>query len=328
MEKYRIFAQSVIGTKHMNEKCSCQDFADAVEIEGDIIQIMAIADGHGSGDCFRSEIGAKYAVQTAIEQAGIALAEHADHFSESGIQNFKYNLCQAWRNMVKKDWNERMVHGGLGENEPRYQEVSEKYRALYASSNPDVFEKHLYKAYGTTLLCAISIGTQLLLLQIGDGTCVVLRRNGEFCTPVPREEDNFLNVTVSLCQENAHTKIRHAVLDNNDNDPLEPVAIFLSSDGLDNCFPYEENEKYLYQKFYPVIINNILKQGFSTTEKEIAEELLPHMTNKSSKDDISLAYFITEDMEILEEASNGITDFLDSLLDDNETENIQNGRED
>ena len=44
----------------------------------------------------------------------------------------------------------------------------------------------------------------------------------------------------------------------------------------------------------------------AATEAEIADHLLPGMTEKSSRDDISLAYFIVQDREMLREAYDNI----------------------
>lgn len=103
-------------------------------------------------------------------------------------------------------------------------------------------------AYGTTLICAVSIGAQVLVTQIGDGSCVVLQKDG-FKSPVPSDAENFANVTTSLCDAEAYKKFRHVVLDCAESSPLEPLAIFLSTDGLDYCYPIYENERWLYRLY-------------------------------------------------------------------------------
>ena len=246
--KYKLFSTSLPGIKYAQKGLECQDHAGNAEIKD--IQIVAVADGHGSSDCFRSEIGSYLAVETAIKEGLTWLKGKGNVFSEVGIKQFKYNLWQAWRSAVKADWEEHSrLADYLGQNEKRYESVSDKYKERYTSSSPEVQEEYLYTAYGTTLLCAISIGTQILLLQIGDGTCVVLQKNGLFTTPVPAEENNFLNVTTSLCEADADKKMRHVVLDCNIIHPTLPLAVFLSSDGLDDCFPYWKNEEHLFKLY-------------------------------------------------------------------------------
>ena len=290
MIKYRKFAASSIGTKYAEKNWECQDSSGAIEFDN--VQAVAVADGHGGGDYFRSQIGAKLAIEILFSELKNVIKDvkATERFSETAIKNFKYNFVSEWRKAVKKDWYDRLEGKILGEGEIRYKSVSEKYKARYTSENPAVVEKYLYAAYGTTLICAVSIGTQILALQIGDGTCVLLKSNGEFSLPIPPEEENFLNITVSLCDDNSELKIRHAVI--NCDSPNSPAAIFLSTDGLDDCFPYYQNEEHLYKFYADVIIDNIIQKYFLTTENEIREELLPGLTQKVSKDDISLAYLI------------------------------------
>ena len=297
MIKFRKFATSAIGPKYASRNWECQDSSGAIEFDN--VQAVAVADGHGGGDYFRSQIGAKLAIEVLFNQLKnfFNVNDDTENFSDTGIKNFKYNFVNEWRNAVKKDWYDRLSDGKtLGEGEIRYESVSEKYKARYTSDNPAVVEKYLYVAYGTTLICAVSIGTQILTLQIGDGTCVLLKRNGEFSLPIPPEEENFLNMTVSLCDDDSVLKIRHAVINCKNT-----AAIFLSTDGLDDCFPYYQNEEHLYKFYADVIIDSIIKRFFLTTENEIREQLLPGLTKKASKDDISLAYLILPMPLILKE---------------------------
>ena len=289
--KFKMFAATVHGKKYFERNLPCQDSSDVLKFDG--VQIVAVADGHGGKDYFRSDTGAKLAVSIAFEQIKIFCSELSaeERFSESGIKNFELRLWDKWREAVKKDWDERLANMTA---EPRWQNVSEKYKARFTSD-----EKYIPVAYGTTLICAVSIGSQVLIFQIGDGSCVVLQRNGEFKIPVPPDAENFANVTSSLCDEDAYKKFRHVVLDCAEDSPLAPVAIFLSTDGLDDCWPIFENEKHLYKFYGEVILDNIITDGFASTEKEVREELLHYMTEHGSNDDISLAYLVTKDLNLL-----------------------------
>jgi hypothetical protein len=325
-----MFAKAIPGPKYVAKGWGCQDSADKKEF--DCTRIIAVADGHGSSDCFRSEHGSKEAIETAFRQTELYCSEACEEstepisFSETGIANFKYSIWQEWRKAVKKDWEFRLQqHINLGDGEVRYETVSDKYKSRFTSKDESVLERYLYAAYGTTLLFAVAIESQLLLLQIGDGSCVVLQKDGEFRMPVPPDEDNFLNVTVSLCEEDANLKIRHAILDCDPDSPTFPVAVFLSSDGVDDCYPVFKNDLHLY-KLYAIILENILRVGFDDTEAEIVDKLLPGMTAKSSQDDISLAYLICEDAEVLQSAYNGIKPSIKPVPDtqENKEDNAPN----
>ena len=284
--KFNMFAASIHGKKYFERGLPCQDNSSTLEFDN--VQAIAVADGHGGKDYFRSDIGAKLAVEVAFEQIKIFCNEltATERFAESGIKNFELRLWEEWRKAVIKNWKENPVR----DDEPRWQTVSDKYKARFTSD-----EKYIPVAYGTTLICAVSIGSQVLVVQIGDGSCIMLQRNGEFKAPVPPDNENFANVTTSLCDDDAFKKFRHVVLNCEDDSPLSPVAIFLSTDGLDDCYPIYENEKHLY-KFYGVIVDSMKDSGFEATQTELRGELLPYMTNRGSNDDISLAYFVTDDL--------------------------------
>ena len=313
MIKFRIFAASSIGPKYAERGWDCQDSSGKLEFKN--IQAIAVADGHGGSDYFRSAIGSKLAIEVLFNQLKNFFetgTDETERLSDMGIKKFKYDFVHEWRAAVKKDWDDRLSDGKpLGEGEIRYKSVSDKYKARYTSSDPEVVKNYLYAAYGTTLICAVSTGTQILILQIGDGTCVLLQDNGKFKVPIPHDEENYLNVTVSLCDKDSELKIHHAILNCDSNSPIAPVAIFLSTDGLDDCFPYYQNEEYLYQLYTDVVIDDMLKSNsnfVSATDKEIEEKLLPELTRKSSQDDISLAYFVTIDYLTLKKTFNQISD--------------------
>ena len=288
--RFRVFAASVHGKKYAERGLPCQDSSDVLEFDN--VQAIAIADGHGGKDYFRSDTGSRLAVETAFKQIKIFCHDisKGERFSESGISNFELKIWENWLAAVKKNWYENPIQG----DEPRWQSVSDKYKARYTSD-----EKYIPVAYGTTLICAVSIGMQVLIIQIGDGTCVILQRNGEFKTPVPPESENFANVTTSLCDSDAYKKFRHVVLDCDEDSPLAPVAIFLSTDGLDDCYPIYENEKHLYKLYREVVLDSMIDNGFARTREELREKLLPYMTTRGSNDDISLAYLVTWDLNLL-----------------------------
>ena len=292
--KFNMFAASVHGKKYKERGLPCQDSSSTMTFEG--VQVIAVADGHGGKDYFRSDIGSKLAVATTFEQIKIFCEELTadEKFSDGRIKNFEFSIWEAWLKAVKDDWRENP----FSDEESRWQSVSDKYKARYTSAD----EKYIPVAYGTTLICAVSIGSQVLIIQIGDGTCVILQRNGEFKVPLLPDNENFLNITTSLCDADAYKKFRHIVLDCDKDSPLAPVAIFLSTDGLDDCYPIYENEKNLYKLYDEVILDSIIDKGFALTNDELENELLPYLTERGSNDDISLAYLVTKNLTLLKQA--------------------------
>jgi hypothetical protein len=321
--KYKMFSKVAIGPDHSDEGLPCQDSVGE-ENFGDTL-IIVTADGHGDKKCFRSEIGSKFAVEAAICQTekfcGTAPTLDEDGsaitISETQITTFKFAIWQDWKKRVKDHWDGYFIEEDkLCDKEKRYSEVSDEDKERYTSKDNDVVERRLYTAYGTTLLVAVKFGQQLLLLQVGDGTCAVLHQDGTFSVPIPTDERIFLNMTTSLSDEDAFLEIRHAVIDCDTNSPKCPVAVFLSSDGVDNYYPLNENEKHLY-KLYAVIIGSILAVGFEATVDGIGNDVLPHLKT-GSRDDISLAGFVCEDDVLLKDVSNKIDEQYKPKMRQNE----------
>lgn len=296
---FDVFAASVAGKKYLERGLPCQDSSSFLEF--DKVQAIAVADGHGGKDYFRSDIGSRLAVETAFKQIKIFCSELTaeERFAENGIKNFEFSLWEEWRKAVKADWDERLAT--IAE-ETRWQIVSDKYKARYTSTDKETLEQYIPVAYGTTLICAVSIGSQVLVTQIGDGSCVVLQRNGECKVPVPPDAKNFANVTTSLCDNDAYKKFRHVVLDCDEDSLLAPLAIFLSTDGLDDCYPICDNEQWLYKLYRDAILDSMISDGFAATCEELRKELLPYMTEHGSNDDISLACFATKDLNLIKHA--------------------------
>ena len=294
--KFSMFAESAHGQKYRERGLPCQDSSSTMEFNG--VQVVAVADGHGGKDYFRSDKGARLAIEVLFEQIKIFCRDlNADErFSDAGIKNFLFAVCNGWRDAVLNDWRENP----FSPRELRWETVSDKYKARFTSSDENISAQYVPVAYGTTLLAAISIGAQVLLIQIGDGTCAVLQQNGEFKVPVPTDSENFFNVTTSLCEADAVTKFRHVVL-NCDDSPLAPVAIFLSTDGLDDCYPIFENEKWLYKLYADTVIDSLIENGPASTRDALRDELLPYLTERGSNDDISLAYLVTRDQNLLKQ---------------------------
>ena len=149
--KYRMFAKSVLGPKYAAKGWRCQDRSGKVNFGR--TQVIAVADGHGSSDCFRSEYGASLAVKTAFEQTMLYCRNTADksdapvRFSDTGILNFKYAVWNEWRRLVKKNWDDYLkLHKTPGGGEVRYESVSEKYKARFGSSDKKVRDRYLYVA--------------------------------------------------------------------------------------------------------------------------------------------------------------------------------------
>ena len=148
-------------------------------------------------------------------------------------------------------------------------------RDKYESKPQDYF----VKAYGATLIAVVIYpGHFWFGLHIGDGKCVAQNTTGEFFQPIPWDDKCFLNVTTSLCDEKPLDNFRHCFY----TDQF-PSAIFVGTDGIDDCFANDED---LYG-FYQEIIQTFQDKKDEKAKKEV-DEFLPLMSQKGSGDDISV----------------------------------------
>ena len=108
--KFREFAASSLGSKYAEKNWNCQDSADKMEFGK--VQAVAVADGHGGSNYFRSQIGSKLAVETVFNQAKIFCKgiDYAEKFSDNGIKNFLHSLCDERSSAVKQDWYDRQTN--------------------------------------------------------------------------------------------------------------------------------------------------------------------------------------------------------------------------
>jgi len=138
-----------------------------------------------------------------------------------------------------------------------------------------------FKAYGATLIVAVIGNGFWFGFQIGDGT-FVMKNNSKYSQPVELDELCVGTYTTSICGSDAIQRFHHAW------GKETPDAILIATDGVDESF---ESEEGLY-KFY----DNVIKNSLDDWEANIKElkEYLPELSRKGSRDDISLAWIISD----------------------------------
>ncbi|MCH5212349.1 MAG: protein phosphatase 2C domain-containing protein [Oscillospiraceae bacterium] len=303
---YNVYAKSVIGSSHIDKGTVCQDYsksysADLVDvsvfksshIENNKVSddyslnldingthIAAVSDGHGSPQYFRSNKGAMFAVESAVEclckfsecfsdkpeETKLSINELLDKNEQPGIMNqlFK-SIMYRWYEKVEEDYAENPF------TESELNGLEDKYRERYKSG------KYL-SAYGATLIAAIVTENYWLGIHLGDGKFLSIDENGEWTQPIPWDDDCVSNVTTSICQKDALDKFRYFISDN------MPVAICFGSDGIDDTY----GDGQLLEAFYGQLLLEFEQEGYSKTVEEI-EELMPDITRNGSHDDVSVA---------------------------------------
>ena len=183
-------------------------------------------------------------------------------------------------------WNESVsdYHSKHPFDEAELIVVSEKAKKRYLEDGK------IWSAYGTTLIAVAMNEDYWFAIHIGDGKCVAINHAGEFKQPIPWDPKCFLNATTSICDSDAIDNFRHFY-----SDKL-PAAVFVGSDGIDDCF---NNNEQLYNLYKTVLYS------FATTDfKEACEGLadyLPRLSAKGSGDDVSIAALL--DMDSISELS-------------------------
>jgi len=290
MEKYRAFHFGSIGASHLKKGTACQD--SCVSQETDDYRLAVICDGHGGDDYFRSDRGSRMAVQAFCECVEKAFCPHkrkwlrrrAAHLKNKA-RNFAdaLNACATQKQIdeqllwfarsVVTRWN-ILVEADLAADPFREEElaaVSEKARAVYEAG------ERVQKAYGTTLLGAVLTEDFWFGIHIGDGKCVAFDCQGKTAEPIPWDEECFLNTTTSICDSAALQEFRFFF------SRQLPTAIFVGSDGIDDCFADEEK---LYN-FYRVVLTSFATANTEEAKKELSA-YLPVLSEQGSGDDMSI----------------------------------------
>lgn len=277
MTDYRAFHLTVIGASHIKNGMVCQDFSLSCELPDR--RIFVVCDGHGGADYFRSDRGSRFAAEAFTEcmkdpdLISVLSAAATQKQQSLRIEQLIKSIIARWNELVEQDIKEH----SFGEDE--LSGVSEKARKRYETG------QRLQSAYGTTLIGVMLAENFWLGLQIGDGKCVAVSETGEFTQPIPWDEECFLNVTTSLCDENAAKEFRFCF------SRTLPAAVFIGSDGIDDCFAGDER---LYD-FYRVTL-----KSFAETDEETAiaqlKEYLPTLSEKGSGDDMSVGILVNTDL--------------------------------
>ena len=211
---WRVIGASVRGAAHVRRNLPNQDALLWSPEEGTAgVLTVAIADGHGSEKCFRSEIGSAIAVRVAIEVLS------------QGISNPGAEIVGRWRAEVQQ-------------HIAAHPEV--EVRMVAAASSPAVRGpegprglKPTPHAYGSTLVAVHATQDELFFLQVGDGDAVIVTADGEAVRPFAPNLQRLGVETESLCMRDAVDAVQIAIR------PLSeglPPLVMLSTDGYANSF--------------------------------------------------------------------------------------------
>lgn len=306
MTPYKSFSYSAKGATH-DESVPCQDCAGYYE--DDRMAVAIVADGHGSPQYFRSNIGSQLAVEVAKESIKKFIEDSSglkepDIFknifkNQYGIYatttgNGQKPLFNRLINNIIFEWREKVSEHEKGaplSEAPELEAIEEKYRNKYRN---DIERQYFSHAYGTTLIAVVVTKEYWFGFHVGDGRCEVLFENGEWAQPIPWDDRCFLNSTTSLCDDDASERAR-VWYGPTEEDRRRPVALFVNSDGVDDSYSVDEEVKQKQlERLYRSVVLSFAKDGFECTKGQL-QELIERFANSGSRDDASISGIIDTD---------------------------------
>lgn len=286
---YNVFHSTCRGDSHLESLLPCQDssYSESV-LENGLCDLLVVSDGHGSKEFFRSDRGARLAVEAAVPAVlrfvsgfdpgngcpalvsrgidGVTDCESEDFTpggdpNEAAFRHLARFILARWHEAVTADWNADPPQEG--------------------ESDPD---QPPVRAYGCTLLVAFRTVDWWAAIQLGDGKILAFWPDGSWSEPVPWDSECFLNNTTSLCSHR-EDRFRYCY------GTQAPPALFLGSDGMDDSFRLTSD----LARFYGSVIVRLGSVDFGTVGSELAG-YLPELSRKGSRDDMSVAFWADEDV--------------------------------
>lgn len=266
--RLQAFHLSTQGASHIKKNKECQDSSDSYYDEG--CAIAVVCDGHGGDDYVRSAIGSAFASRIAKE----SILNFVQNVDRGELRRHHDKLLQNLEASIIAMWS-AAIHEHCDQNPFTAEEVallSERAKRKYLR------EGHIESAYGTTLIGVAITKDYWFGIHIGDGKCVAISAESRFSQPIPWDEKCFLNATTSICDSDALERFRCFF-----SEEL-PVAVFVGSDGIDDCFSSDEQLNNLYK----TILYSFATSSFDGAVADL-NDYLPRLSARGSGDDVSVA---------------------------------------
>ncbi len=281
--QWRVVGESCRGASHIKGNLPNQDALSfwLPESGQGPPAILAIADGHGSPQHFRSASGAKLAVQAATS---LLLAFAKMHGSQSDAATLRAAVAELPQRVVE-NWT-ASVSAHLAANPFHEEEFARLSDPQDADARAEVTQNPLV-AYGATLLVVLVTEYYAVFLQIGDGDILWVDDAGKTIRPVPTDPRLIANQTTSLCQPEAWKDFRWHV-----EAPLHhpPALVLVSTDGYANSFRSDED--------FLLIGHDFLKMARTGGLSKVSSQLpgiLREASEKGSGDDVTFGIMCRQD---------------------------------
>ncbi len=278
--QYELFCCSVRGASHIRKDTPCEDYG--IKLDAGDIKLFSVADGHGDPNCIRSSTGSEYACKIA----GEALESFARSVAANGFEERLFDradcsllMDRLIRSIVGK-WISA-VDDDFAANPLTEEEYSTAFRL------GDEYRRgvKIERMYGTTLIAGLLTERYLLLLQQGDGRCVVFNSDGTASQPIPWDDRCVGTATTSLCDADAAGSVRYHVINLEEN-PV--IACIAGTDGVEDSFPTSMEKTHAY---YRNMIMEACEMGTQVMEKSLSDDL-SDLSRQGSADDVTVSGFV------------------------------------
>ncbi len=275
--EWRIIGKSVQGASHVRTGLPNQDAICWLPESGTGLPlVLAVSDGHGSAKCFRSDVGARLAVETTTKVIQEFLESLPEPPNLSTIkrwaeENLRREIVRRWRDAVADDLSAKPFTSA---------ELEQADAKVGGSKRRQVVPDPIL-AYGATLLTVVVAEPFILYLQLGDGDILTISEMGEVGRPpLPADERLFANETTSLCSRDAWRDFRShfQVLSG-----PPPALILVSTDGYANSFRNEADFLIVGAD----ILEMIRSDGLDAVDERL-QTWLTEASQEGSGDDITL----------------------------------------
>lgn len=270
---------SVEGASHRRSGTPNQDAIGSTEASNRSAGlVLALADGHGSPHCFRSEVGAQLGIEVALGLLGGFLAKSAQlgrgEINRLAQTELPGELVMHWMFKV----------GQHRKANPFTEDEAHLLRSKRPGGDPaaPVSNATAALAYGATLM-AVAVGDGFaVFFQLGDGDILLVPdAPGSVAPAMPPDAQLIANETTSLCLPNAEKLFRYRFLDFDEVPP--PRLILASTDGYPNCFETEAD----FHKVGTDIRDAIVQEGLAQVGAELAG-WLRQASDEGSGDDATI----------------------------------------
>lgn len=274
------FCQSVTGASHKRKDLPNQDRVNSCIAHcSKPIYIVAVADGHGSPECSRSDEGARIAVECAL----------------SVMQRFFENMDKQIDRLSSEDYGLLVDRLTRTLKREVASEIFESWRAQvkeHFRTHPlqePTTDSNVLLRYGTTLnLAAVTEGLTVAL-KVGDGNILQVYRDGSVDEPLSAEATQIGDETESLCQTNVLETVRVKVSRLSDKLNEDLTMILVCSDGFTNAFDSVESFQKAASDFANMASTVEGRQMLSQSLEGWLEEY-----SEYSGDDVSLGILAAE----------------------------------